>query len=159
MSKQPKFFTDYELKLRGVLQEAIRGWPQLDLDSSQASESELYISGADLLEWFARWRQTAIDAIYDKPTTTPAPTTAHVKRKVWLVEYNGHHWEHTIDGYASQQAAECAAAAVVEQIVEGVVLDPPADRVTSSNWREVAERIQGRDDQLTVHEIEVEFDK
>ena len=49
--------------LRAVLQEAIQAWPQLDLDPSQASDSELYINGADLLEWFSEWRQRAIYAL------------------------------------------------------------------------------------------------
>lgn len=56
-----------ELALRAIIQEAVRAWPQLDLDPSQAPDSDLYISGADMLEWFAEWRQRAIDTLYDRP--------------------------------------------------------------------------------------------
>jgi len=51
-------YTDYELHLRGVLQEAIRAWPQFDTESDP-------VSGPDLVEWFAFWREKAIDAVYD----------------------------------------------------------------------------------------------
>ena len=52
-------FTSEELRLRGVLQEAIRAFPQFDTESEE-------VSGADLVEWFAEWRKTAIAAIYHK---------------------------------------------------------------------------------------------
>ena len=52
-------FTPYELELRRVLQSAINAWPQFDTDNES-------VSGADMVEWFAAWRQEAINAIYQK---------------------------------------------------------------------------------------------
>ncbi len=59
LNNKPVTFTDYELQLRGVLQEAIRAFPQFDTESEE-------VSGADLVEWFAEWRKSAITAIYRK---------------------------------------------------------------------------------------------
>ena len=67
MAKHQSELKRRELALRAVIQEAVRAWPQLDLDPSQANDSDLYISGADMLEWFSGWRQRAIDTLYDRP--------------------------------------------------------------------------------------------
>jgi hypothetical protein len=53
-----------EIALRRILIEAKNAWPQFDLDPSQALDSELYVSGADMIEWFIDWRQRAIDVLY-----------------------------------------------------------------------------------------------
>jgi hypothetical protein len=41
--------------LETLLREAVRAWPQFDAPAS-AHESETYVSGADMVEWFAGWR-------------------------------------------------------------------------------------------------------
>jgi hypothetical protein len=68
MTKQPTYELPYELRLQRVLQDAITAWPQLDLDPSQATDAELYINGADMIEWFSKWRQTAIAALKGQAT-------------------------------------------------------------------------------------------
>lgn len=44
-----------ERKLRAVLQNAIETWPQYDSDG--------YVNGGDLVEWFGEWRLTAREVI------------------------------------------------------------------------------------------------
>jgi hypothetical protein len=81
MAKHQSNLKRRELALRAIIQEAVRAWPQLDLDPSQASDGDLYISGADMLEWFCGWRQRAIETLYDRPHG-PAKWEAEVENQL-----------------------------------------------------------------------------